>query len=138
MKKIVLVLGMAAVMGLIAGSASATELVFQFTNPSFGGNPLMGSFLLSKANSQNDKTAPRAPIVEPNPLEDFSESLERQILNRLSRDIVDRVFGDEGIEPGNFEVGGFQVEVIENLDSITLTIVDIETGNETTIKLPFF
>jgi len=60
------------------------------------------------------------------------------VLNRLSRDIVDRVFGDEGIEEGSFEVGGFLIDVMEDLDRVTLQITDLETGNETSITLPFF
>ncbi len=132
------VVSLAFMLVLGFGTAQATELVFQFTNPSFGGNPLMGSFLMNKANAQNDKKAPSRPVVERNPLDDFSENLERQVLNRLSRDIVDRVFGDEGIEEGSFQVGGFLIDVIEDLDQVTLNIIDVNTGNETSITLPFF
>jgi curli production assembly/transport component CsgF len=35
-----------------AGSASATQLVYQPTNPNFGGNPLNGSYLLTTAQAQ--------------------------------------------------------------------------------------
>jgi curli production assembly/transport component CsgF len=33
-------------------SASATQLVYQPTNPTFGGNPLNGTFLLSTSQAQ--------------------------------------------------------------------------------------
>lgn len=38
-------------------TASANELIFQFTNPSFGGNPLNGSFLAALAEAQRSATA---------------------------------------------------------------------------------
>ncbi|WP_349961663.1 curli assembly protein CsgF [Rhizobium sp. ZPR3] len=46
-----------AAIGLIAAmtmSASAGQLVYQPTNPTFGGNPLNGTFLLSTAQTQGD------------------------------------------------------------------------------------
>jgi curli production assembly/transport component CsgF len=36
----------------MASSASATQLTYVPTNPTFGGNPLNGSFLLSQAQAQ--------------------------------------------------------------------------------------
>ncbi len=38
----------------MAASTSAGQLVYQPTNPTFGGNPLNGSFLLSTAQTQGD------------------------------------------------------------------------------------
>ena len=36
----------------IAGAASASQLVYKPVNPSFGGDPLNGSWLLSQASAQ--------------------------------------------------------------------------------------
>lgn len=122
---------------LSAGMAQATELVFQFTNPSFGGNPL-NTFLLAKAQAQNDKKAPAKLIEKPDQLDQFADSLQRQILYRLSRDIIDKIFGeDNSLQEGIFEVGGFEIEVIEEIDGVNVRIINIETGNQTEIKLPF-
>jgi curli production assembly/transport component CsgF len=44
-------------------SASANELVFQFTNPNFGGNPLNGSFLAAVAEAQRSATANDADVA---------------------------------------------------------------------------
>ncbi|MFK0164999.1 curli assembly protein CsgF [Rhizobium sp. NPDC090279] len=46
-----------AAIGLAAAMivpASASQLVYQPTNPTFGGNPLNGTFLLSTAQTQGD------------------------------------------------------------------------------------
>lgn len=37
----------------ITCEANCSELIFQFVSPSFGGNPLNGSFLLQQAQLQN-------------------------------------------------------------------------------------
>ncbi|MDS7594910.1 curli assembly protein CsgF [Agrobacterium tumefaciens] len=39
---------------LLAGSAQASQLVYRPVNPSLGGDPLNGSWLLSQATSQGD------------------------------------------------------------------------------------
>ena len=113
-------------------STSATELVYEPINPSFGGNPLNGSFLLSKANSQN---AHSAPFNERSYDERLQESLERAYINRIVREITDLAFGEQELdENGNpiqsifdqdslFVSGDFQVELItSNPDSIIVNI----------------
>jgi curli production assembly/transport component CsgF len=42
----------AATLFALGGSSFAGQLVYQPTNPTFGGNPLNGSFLLSTAQTQ--------------------------------------------------------------------------------------
>lgn len=51
-------LAAAAVIPLLAGSAVAGQLVYTPVNPSFGGNPLNGSFLLQKAQAGKSYAMP--------------------------------------------------------------------------------
>lgn len=73
----------AAVLCLAAGSAGASQLIYTPVDPSFGGNPLNGTFLLSIANQQAQENAP-------NPLDGLSgldlTSLSNS-LNGLDKDI---------------------------------------------------
>jgi curli production assembly/transport component CsgF len=39
---------------MIAGSAQASQLVYRPTNPSLGGDPLNGNWLLSQASAQGE------------------------------------------------------------------------------------
>ena len=52
------ILKVAAVGGLLfaatAGAASASQLVYRPINPSFGGDPLNGNWLLSQASAQGE------------------------------------------------------------------------------------
>jgi curli production assembly/transport component CsgF len=43
-----------AVLGLSAAPAIGSEMVYHPVNPTFGGNPLNGSFLLSTAQAQGE------------------------------------------------------------------------------------
>ncbi|MDY6976522.1 MAG: curli assembly protein CsgF [Pseudomonadota bacterium] len=126
----------------------ATELVYEPINPSFGGNPLNGSFLLSKANSQN---AHSAPLSERSYDERLQESLERAYINRIVREITDIAFGEQEYdEDGNpidsifnqdsiFVSGDFQVELItSNPDSIVVNITNLLTGEVTVVEIPRF
>jgi len=45
---------------LLSAGASATELVYTPVNPSFGGSPLNGAWLLGNAQAQNNKKDPDA------------------------------------------------------------------------------
>ena len=126
----------------------ATELVYEPINPSFGGNPLNGSFLLSKANSQNAHTA---SLSERSYDERLQESLERAYINRIVREITDIAFGEQEYdEDGNpidsifnqdsiFVSGDFQVELItSNADSIIVNITNLLTGEVTVVEIPRF
>ncbi|TKB03036.1 curli production assembly protein CsgF [Alteromonas portus] len=131
-----------------SATTQATELVYEPINPSFGGNPLNGSFLLSKANSQNAHTA---SLSERSYDERLQESLERAYINRIVREITDIAFGEQEYdEDGNpidsifnqdsiFVSGDFQVELItSNPDSIVVNITNLLTGEVTVVEIPRF
>jgi len=139
---------LAIVAVMCSATIFATELVYTPINPSFGGNPLNGSFLLSKANSQN---AHSASFNERSYDERLQESLERAYINRIVREITDLAFGEQELdENGNpiqsifdqdslFVSGDFQVELItSNPDSIIVNITNLLTGEVTVVEIPRF
>ena len=129
--------------------ASATELVYKPINPSFGGNPLNGNFLLGKAQAQNKY---KAKLNKKSYAEKFKESLERAYINKMVREITDLAFGDTcdvatdaGCEPSIFNEdsiftsGDYIIEIItSNADSITVQITNSLTGEVTIIEIPRF
>lgn len=139
----------AAVLIMPLCTASATELVYTPNNPSFGGNPLNGSYLLSKAQAQNKH---RAPISEKTYGERFQESLERATINRMVREITDLAFG-EACDPATnpscepsifgedaiFTSEGYEIQIMtSSTDSITVQITNTDTGETTIIEVPRF
>lgn len=126
----------------------AQELVYTPINPSFGGSPLNGSYLLNKANAQNTETA---PTDERSYADRLQESLERAYISRIVREITDLAFGEETVdadgnvipsifdENSTFLSGDFQVELItENPDSLVVEITNILTGEVTIVEIPRF
>ncbi|HBS78066.1 MAG: curli production assembly protein CsgF [Pseudomonas sp.] len=75
---------------LLSSGLSATELVYTPVNPSFGGSPLNGAWLLGSAQAQNDKKDPdaidRSIYERPSDLERLTSQLESSLLSELLRD----------------------------------------------------
>ena len=71
---------------LLSTGASATELVYTPVNPSFGGSPLNGAWLLGNAQAQNSKKDPdaiyRSSLLEnQSALDRFTSQLESRLLS---------------------------------------------------------
>lgn len=118
---------------------SASELVYTPVNPSFGGNPLNGSMLLNKAQSQNKH---KAPLNEKSYAEKFQESLERAYINRMVREITDLAFGettDNSIfeQDSIFMSGDYEIQVLTSgVDVITVQITNTVTGEVVVMEVP--
>lgn len=90
------VVNSALVLMLIA-SVQATELVHRFENPSFGGNPNNGVFLLNQADQQNKFKDSSAPSREQkSELERFKDRLQQSILNKIAQNATADLFDDNG------------------------------------------
>lgn len=141
MKRTVLVFatGLIVASFLNVSAATAQEMVYQPLNPAFGGNPGNYGWLLNSANTQNLHEETRESGFQRDPLADFQNSLQRQVLSQLTRDIVRREFGEgEAIEEQRFEFGEFNIEVNPGTDGVQIRIFNILTGDETSVTIPNF
>jgi curli production assembly/transport component CsgF len=119
--------------------ALSQDLVYRPINPAFGGDTFNYQWLLSSAQEQNDyKEKNELSLLDDDPLKQFEQDLNRQILSQLSRRLVTDVFGEEGLKDGTFSLGGFQIEISNNLDGVHINILNINNGSETSIIVPFF
>jgi len=116
----------------------AGQLVYTPVNPAFGGNPLNGTFLLNEAAAQNNKTNPNAAGVgagfqQLTPLQQFNQSLQNAILNRIASAITGGVVDSSGkLIPGTVSTTDFIITIVQigpNLVRITTT--DKATGQST-------
>ena len=138
----------AALVALAFATASrAQDLVYTPVNPNFGGNTFNYQWLLQSATAQNGLTDPDAPVRDfgratsrRSSLDDFSESLNRQLLNSLTRQLfdLDLTGADGGLQPGSFALGNFQVDIVEGSDGLIITILDVVNGGTTELEVPFF
>ncbi|WP_224996167.1 curli production assembly/transport component CsgF [Cesiribacter sp. SM1] len=124
-----------------AASLQAQDLVYEPKNPAFGGVYYNYQWLQSSAEAQNKIADPNAQVnslLNRTPLDNFEENLNRQILNQLSRQLVASQFGEEALEPGSYNLGNFQIDVTEGSNGIDIVIVDNNTGDQTTVTIPYF
>ncbi|MBE7376681.1 curli assembly protein CsgF [Pseudomonas lopnurensis] len=109
---------------LLSAGTSATELVYTPINPSFGGSPLNGAWLLGNAQAQNDKKDPdaldRASLTGMSALDRFTSQLESRLLTDLLSGVSDGQTGtltteDFIVRIYNNEIGTLIVEITDRL-----------------------
>lgn len=107
------------------------ELIYRPINPSFGGDPFMGSYLLGKAQSQDTNTDPNARRAEPlNPTQRLIQNLESRLISQLISDV-----GRGDISEGGFDSDDFSVVVSDVGGELTVRVVDKLTGDVTNISV---
>lgn len=113
------------------------NLVYKPINPFFGGDTFNYQQLLASANAQNDfKEDSGIDFDQSSDLENFSESLNRQLLNSLSQDLFREQFGDEGLGVGTFVFGSLVVDISPSKGGLLINILDTNTGEQTQITIP--
>lgn len=112
----------------------AQQLVYTPVNPNFGGNPMNYSGLLASANAQN-KFDDNDRFSNSSLLNNFSETVKRQILSQLSRKLFDDNEDLNNMESGTLEIGGLIISIDETRNGTVIRIIDNETGEVTEIIL---
>ncbi|MDN6089936.1 MAG: curli production assembly/transport protein CsgF [Enterobacterales bacterium] len=116
---------------LISPQCWGGNMVFQFVNPNFGGNPNNGSFLLNEANAQNSYKDPNGYDFDtstPSPLDNFTSVIQSQLLGNLMGNI------SQG-KPGRLVTKDFIVDVKNTDGRLTMNILDRTTGKSSTIEV---
>jgi len=123
--------------GLLIGLASAaavqaTELVYTPVNPSFGGNPLNGTWLLNNAQAQNDYDDPdlksRSTVAGTSALERFTSQLQSRLLGQLLDNISTG-------NTGSLSTDSFIVNVIDDSGALSIEVTDRATGEVSEIQV---
>lgn len=109
----------------------AGELIYQPINPSFGGDPFTGNYLLSKAQTQDNNTDPNARLAEPT---SATERLLRSLESRLISQLISDVSSGETQE-GSFDSDEFGVVVSDSGGELVVRVVDKITGDVTQISV---
>ena len=116
-------------------------LVYRPVNPSFGGDTFNYNWLMSSAQAQDKTKDPDAAklssAANQDPLADFTNSLNRQLLNSISQRLLKDQFGEEGIKEGTYQFGGFVVDVSPGSNGLIVRITDGK-GGETSITVPYY
>ncbi|RLV60560.1 curli production assembly protein CsgF [Parashewanella curva] len=118
----------AAIIALITTPGlSASELVYEPINPTFGGNPLNGSYFFTKAKAQNNHSENDARDF----VTRFKQSLERNIMSKITRD-----FANKELKEGTFDAGDYTITVADlGGGRFQVTILNELTGETTVIDM---
>jgi curli production assembly/transport component CsgF len=121
----------------LATPAFAQELKFDFNSPSFGGNPFNATSLLAIATAQRPaaKTAVTTPLTA---AQTFAAQLQARLLSAFSSGLVTAITGSAPGASGSYDLGGQHVTFANDGTNITVTIVDVATGETTVITVPVY
>lgn len=128
-----------SVLVLLSMTAFSQQLVYKPVNPAFGGDTFNYQWLLSSAQAQNklEDGATRGGLVL-DPLADFETNLNRQILNQLSREVINEIFGEGSLQDGKFEFGNLQINIASQTEGVNIDIVNSQDGSRTNILVPYY
>lgn len=124
-------IGSALLVGLLTLPVHAGEMIYEPLNPSFGGDPFMGSYMLNKAQSQDTNTDPNTRDIERlSSTERLIQSLESRLISQLLTDV-----GSGEISEGGFDSDEFSVVVRDEGGELVVRVVDKLTGDVTNISV---
>ncbi|MCY1259646.1 curli assembly protein CsgF [compost metagenome] len=106
---------------LLSGSAVASQLVYTPVNPSFGGNPLNGQWLLNNAQAQDDHKDPDLRSSALSPLDRFTNQLQSRLLSQLLTNV-------QNGNTGTLSTDDFIVNLVNDSGALTIQITDRATG----------
>lgn len=125
----------------LAAAAHAAPLTYTPVNPTFGGSPFNGSFLLgtAAANNYNHLTNPNAPSLTGQQTQNTADLLRQALISALisqaSNLAINAILGPNGPDSGTFTVAG-EVISFQRVDGqINITLTD-PSGSQTTVSVP--
>ena len=117
----------------------AQDFVYQPINPAFGGNPYNYSWLLGQAGAQNMFVEEDANAYgEEDPLASLQDDINRQVLNSITQEFYRNQFGEDGLTEGYYKFGSYEIDISPITEGMQVRIIDIFTGSETTIIIPYY
>ena len=132
MRKKLISLGVVSIM-CFAFSASAFASYIMRWDFELYNRPYAESIALSMAQAQ--QALEEEPLGR---LEIFEDMLTRQLLYRITRNVIDEAFGEDALEPGHYVVGNYVIDISTDGELITIVITDTLTGDTTTIEVPYY
>jgi autotransporter translocation and assembly factor TamB len=131
---------------LLASSAWADGLSFQFKSPSFSGAGQSAHYLTIDEQERSRKIAIQDEVearlnelereAENTTLAKFIRNLESRIFSQLSRDLAESLFNSEGGGTGGvIDLEGNQIAFVNTGTEIVLRVTDVD-GAITEIRIP--
>ncbi len=132
-------LAVLAVGGLIASPLVASEITYRPINPSFGGDPFNGSFLLQSAEIQNqhEDDSLASLFEEPSTADQFADAIRGSIIGASASQLIRAVFQDGAPPTGTFTLDDATVDYITLPNGrVRITVTDGITTNVLEVPPP--
>ncbi len=125
---------------LMSAIGFSQQLVYKPLNPAFGGEVFNYNWLLSSAQAQNAFSEDPKEKGEnsQNEFDRLRNSIDTQFLNQLTRNAFGDTFGSDGLQPGTYSYGNLNINVTPSTEGLAVRIIDINTGEVTTIIIPYY
>jgi hypothetical protein len=130
---------------LVCSPVQATEIVYQFKNPSFSGNNAGAQWLTIENQETLRKKAIQDKIeaeLKAKALEEknsilnrFLNNLQSRIYSQLAQQLTNNLFGQTAGDSGEFTLEGNVIKYEKTDTEIKLIIID-DNGNQTEIIVP--
>lgn len=123
--------------------AGASPLIYTPVNPTFGGNPLNGSYLLNEAQATNTHTpsggggSDLGSLAPETPLQQFNDQLQSSILSQLAASATASILGPNGaLKPGIVQTSNFTISIVDAGNGLlNITTTDKQTGATTSFQV---
>lgn len=113
------------------------QIVYKPINPFFGGDTFNYQQLLASAEAQNDfEEENDFGFEEQSELEQFTETLNRQLLNSISQDLFQQEFGEDSLSVGTYVFGSLVVDITPTVGGLAINVLDTSNGETTQIIIP--
>lgn len=125
----------------LSAQSYGQAFVYHPNNPNFGGNTFNYSWMLSSAQAQDRNVDPASKrttttTTQTSTLNAYAQSLQNQLLSRITSNLVSQQFGENSLKPGTYRFGDYQVEISNGTTGVNIRIVDGQ-GGETTLTIPY-
>ena len=114
------------------------DIVYKPVSVFFGGDAFSYQQVLASANAQNDfQQQNQNQFEQPSDIENFTNNLNRQLLNSLSQSLFQEQIGDsDSLTVGTYVFGSLVVEVTPGVGGLSVSILNTSTGEQTQITIP--
>jgi curli production assembly/transport component CsgF len=124
-----------AIASLAPGAAQAQDLVHQFNNPSFGGNPFNSEHLRAIAELDRPK-APTDDAGTPSAEELLASQIRSQLTSSLSLTILSTIQNAQPGQSGNFTLGDQRISYVRTATETRVTFFNTRTGVTSELIIP--
>lgn len=136
-----MIIALAALACSFAASAHASPIVYEPVNPTFGGNPLNGNFLLesASANNYNHLTNPNQSTTptQETTAQELQQALISSLISQATNLAIESILGTNGQaqNSGTFDVAGEIIQFNRVNGQINITLTD-PNGSQTQVSVP--